>query len=133
MIDSVDKYIDYIYQRIPKLAICSGSTRNEIMAVLTKFKQGELQTYFDTIVTSEDIQQGKPSPEGYLLTAKRLNVSPNQCLVIEDTSHGIEAAKLAGMHVIALLTSYKKDQLLHADKIISHFNQLIVDEIIIES
>lgn len=133
MIDSVDRYIGYISQKIPKLAICSGSTRNEIMAVLTKFKQGKLQTYFNTIVTSEDIQKGKPSPEGYLLTAKRLSVSPNQCLVIEDTPHGIEAAKSAGMHVIALLTSYKKDQLLQADKIISHFNQLIDDEITIEN
>lgn len=133
MIDSVERYIDYISQKIPKLAICSGSMRNEIMAVLTKFKQGELQTYFDTIVTSEDIQQGKPSPEGYLLTAKRLNVSPRQCVVIEDTPHGVEAAKAAGMYVIALLTSYKKEQLHHADKIISHFNQLILEEITIEN
>ncbi|MBA2657231.1 MAG: HAD family phosphatase [Tatlockia sp.] len=133
MIDSVDRYIDYISQKIPKLAICSGSTRNEIMAVLTKFKHGKLQTYFDTIVTSEDIQQGKPSPEGYLLTAKRLNVSPSQCVVIEDTPHGVDAAKAAGMHAIALLTSYKKDQFQHADKIISHFNQLILEEITIEN
>ncbi len=133
MIDSVDRYIDYISQKIPKVAICSGSTRNEIMAVLTKLKQGKLQTYFNTIVTSEDVQQGKPSPEGYLLTAKRLNVSPSECLVIEDTPHGVEAAKAAGMHVVAVLTSYKKDQLQHADKIITHFNQLILEEVTIEN
>lgn len=133
MIDSVDRYINYVSQKTPKLAICSGSTRNEVMAVLTKFKQGELQTYFNTIVTSEDVQHGKPSPEGYLLTAKQLNVSPNQCLVIEDTPLGIEAAKAAGMHVIALLTSYKKEELHHADKIISHFNQLILEKIPIEN
>jgi beta-phosphoglucomutase len=133
MIDSVDRYIDFISQKIPKLAICSGSTRNEIMAVLTKLKHGELQTYFNTIVTSEDVRHGKPSPEGYLLTAKRMNVCPSQCLVIEDAPHGIEAAKAAGMHVIALLTSYKKDQLQHADKIVTHFNQLIREDITIEN
>lgn len=128
MINSVDRYIDYISQKIPKLAICSGSTRNEIMAVLGKLKQGELQTHFDIIVTSEDIQHGKPSPEGYLLTAQRLNVLPNQCLVIEDTPHGVGAAKAAGMYVVALLTSYTKNQLQNADKIINNFSQLILEE-----
>jgi beta-phosphoglucomutase len=127
MINSVDRYIDYISQKMPKIAICSGSTRNEIMAVLKKLKQGRLQTYFNTIVTSEDIKHGKPSPEGYLLTAKSLGVSPNECLVIEDTPHGIEAAKAAGMYVIALLTSYTKNQLQYADKIITHFDQLIFE------
>ena len=133
MIDAVDRYIEYISKKIPKLAICSGSTRNEIIAVLSKYKRGELQTYFDTIVTSEDIQKGKPSPEGYLLTARQLDVSPDQCLVIEDTPHGVEAAKRAGMHVVALLTSYQKEQLHHADKIVSHFNELILEEITAEN
>lgn len=130
MVDSVDRYLDYISQKIAKLAICSGSRRAEIMTVLMKLKQGQLGTYFNTIVTSEDVQQGKPSPEGYLLTANRLNVSPKHCLVIEDTPHGVKAAKDAGMDVIALLTSYKKEQLQHADQIITHFNQLILDEVI---
>ncbi|CDZ76137.1 Phosphorylated carbohydrates phosphatase [Legionella massiliensis] len=129
MIDSVDRYIEYISQKIPKLAICSGSTRNEIRAVLTKLKQGRLQSYFNTIITSEDVQQGKPSPEGYLLTAKQLNVPPSECLVIEDTPHGVDAAKAAGMQAIAILTSYKKDQFQHADKVITNFNQLIVEEV----
>lgn len=128
MIDSVDQYIDYISKKVPKLAICSGSTRNEILAVLMKLKQGGLQPYFNAMVTSEDVQHGKPSPEGYLLTAQRLNVSPNQCLVIEDTPHGVEAAKAAGMYAIALLTTYTKDQLQHADEVITHFSQLILKE-----
>lgn len=125
MIDSVDQYIVHVSKKISKIAICSGSTRKEIMAVLAKLKQGGLQPYFNTIVTSEDVQRGKPSPEGYLLTAERLNVPPEQCLVIEDTPHGIDAAKDAGMYVIGLLTSYTKSQLQHADKIITHFSQLI--------
>lgn len=128
MINSVDQYILYISKKISKISICSGSARNEIMAVLTKLKQGRLQAYFNTIVTSEDIQRGKPSPDGYLLTAQRLNVSPDQCLVIEDTPHGVEAAKAAGMYVVALLTSYTKDQLQKADKIINNFSQLILEE-----
>ena len=128
MIDFVDQYIAYVSKKVPKIAICSGSTRNEIMAVLEKLKQGALKASFDTIVSSEDVQHGKPSPEGYLLTAKRLNISPSRCLVIEDTPHGVEAAKAAGMYVIALLTSYTRNQLQHAYKIISHFSQLVLEE-----
>jgi beta-phosphoglucomutase len=125
MIDAVDQYINYIANKIPKLAICSGSTKNEILAVLAKIKHGSLLTYFDKIVTSEDVKHGKPSPEGYLLTAGQLNLSPSECLVIEDTPHGVDAAKAAGMRVIALTTSYKQEQLQHADQIITHFAQLI--------
>ncbi len=135
MIDSVDQYIHHISKKISKIAICSGSTRNEIMAVLAKLKRGGLHAYFNTIVTSEDVQRGKPSPEGYLLTAQRLNVLPDQCMVIEDTPHGVEAAKAAGMFVVALLTSYTKNQLQNADKVINNFSQLILDEnkVVIES
>lgn len=125
IIDSVDQYLVELSKRSTKIAICSGSTRHEIMAVLTKLKQGELLTYFNTIVTSEDVQRGKPSPEGYLLSTQRLEVRPEQCLVIEDTPHGIEAAKTAGMYVVALLTSYSKNELKNADKIISNFSELI--------
>lgn len=128
MIDAVDQYLFYISKKISKIGICSGSTRDEIMTVLSKLKHGRLKTYFNTIVTSEDVQHGKPSPEGYLLTAQKLHVSPDQCLVIEDAPHGIEAAKAAGMYVVALLTTYTKRQLQNADQIINHFNQLIFEE-----
>jgi len=133
MIDSVDRYIAYISKIIPKIAICSGSSRDEIMAVLTKLNHGELIPYFNTIVSSEDVKHGKPSPEGYLLTAKRLHVLPHHCLVIEDTPYGVAAAKAAGMHVIALLSSYTRDEFQQADKIITHFDQLILESEHIES
>ena len=63
-----------------------------------------------------------------MLTADRLNTPPEQCLVIEDTPHGVEAGKDAGMYVVALLTSYTKSQLQHADMIINHYSQLIWED-----
>lgn len=98
---NITQYIEKLIQEKKKIAICSGSTKKEILAVLTKLNGGSFLPYFNTIVTSEDVEHGKPSPEGYLLTAKRLGVSPDKCLVIEDSSHGIEAATKAGMCVIA--------------------------------
>ena len=126
MIDGVDCYIFQLSKTIEKIAICSGSAREEVITVLAKLRRGTLQPYFNLMVTSEDVQKGKPSPEGYLLTAERLNVPPERCLVIEDIPHGVSAAKAAGMYVIALLTSYQRHQFHHADKVVDGFNQLIV-------
>lgn len=87
---------------IDKFAICSGSTREEVETTLNKLENGELQKYFHHITTIEDVNIGKPSPAGYLLTANRLGISPQSCLAIEDTQKGATAAKNAGMRVAAI-------------------------------
>lgn len=125
MITHVDNYLLHISKIVRKIAICTGSSRKEVDLILAKLKQGIFQSYFDLMVTADDVQQGKPSPEGYLLTAKHLNVVPEQCLVIEDTPHGVAAAKAAGMYAVALLTTYQRHQFQHADKVIDGFQQLM--------
>ncbi len=125
LIVDFEQFIFKIAPKINKIAICSGSSRSEIIAVLSKVRQGKLHAYFDTIVTTEDVQSGKPSPEGYLLAAKRLNVAPGRCVVIEDTLHGVKAAKAAGMQVIGLTTSYDKHQFLIADNVVTGYRQLL--------
>ncbi|KTD56755.1 HAD-superfamily hydrolase [Legionella santicrucis] len=107
-----------------KIAICSAATQQEINTVLAKIK---LPCDFNTIVTTEDVIRTKPSPEGYLLAAKKLGISPEKCLVFEDSPHGIEAAKSAGMFVIALLTTHHQNELKKADKIIKNFTELLVE------
>lgn len=52
-----------------------------------------------TMVTAEDVQRGKPDPQGFLLAAKRLGVSASECLVFEDSNAGVAAARAAGAHV----------------------------------
>jgi len=54
------------------------------------------------LVTAEDVTHGKPAPDCYLLAAERLGVEPERCLVLEDTEHGVAAARAAGMDVIAV-------------------------------
>lgn len=126
MMEDVDKYIEFLLKQKLKLGICTGSTRNELTAALACLKQGALQSCFNTSVTVDDISQGKPSPEGYLLTAKRLGVLPEKCMVIEDAPHGVEAAKAAGMFVTALLTTYPKERLQQADLVVNNFAQLMM-------
>ncbi|KTD02255.1 HAD family phosphatase [Fluoribacter gormanii] len=125
LIVDFEQFIFKIAPKVNKIAICSGSSRGEITAVLSRVRQGKLRAYFDAIVTTEDVQSGKPSPEGYLLTAKLLNVTPGRCLVIEDTLHGIKAAKAAGMQVIGLTTTYDRHQFLIADQAITGYRQLL--------
>ena len=66
---------------------------------------------FDIEVTAEDTKNTKPHPEPYLVAAKKLDVKPEECLVIEDSINGIISAKSAGMKVIAITNSFKKEEL----------------------
>lgn len=66
----------------------------------------QIRHYFDVLVTSDLVPEGKPSPAVYNYAADRLGVSPTTCLVFEDTFSGVEAAKAAGMKAIALTTMH---------------------------
>lgn len=67
------------------------------------------------MITADDITRGKPHPEPYLAGARLLGYEPQDCLVFEDAPAGIQAAKAAGMTVIAFPTTYPLDALLEAD------------------
>lgn len=97
--------ISKLHQAKLKLAI--GTSNSE---VLTKavLKHNKLEHFFSSIITGCRIERGKPYPDIYLQAAKELNVKAENCLVIEDTLHGVEAAKNAGMKVIAIYNDYSK-------------------------
>jgi len=59
-------------------------------------------SFFDVILTGDEVQRGKPDPDIYLLTAKKLGMAPEACLVIEDALAGVSAAKAANMRVAAI-------------------------------
>lgn len=82
-----------------KIGLVSGSTRNQILIILNELEVAKL---FDVIVSCEDITQSKPNPEGYLIAADELQVSPENCLVLEDAETGVIAGKKAGMRVIGV-------------------------------
>jgi beta-phosphoglucomutase-like phosphatase (HAD superfamily) len=64
-------------------------------------KSADLEKYFLTILTAEDVKREKQAPDGFLLAAKNLRADPRECVVIEDSEKGVIAAKDAGMKVIA--------------------------------
>jgi beta-phosphoglucomutase-like phosphatase (HAD superfamily) len=86
----------------------------------------DLWPFFSTIVTGQDIINGKPHPEPYLKTAKRLGVAPAKALVIEDSVNGVRSGKSAGCPVIAITTSFPRERLMElpADYVIDSFTEL---------
>lgn len=80
-----------------------------------------IKKYFQVIVNSAHIQNGKPDPEIYLKAASLLNIVPENCLVFEDAAVGIQSAKAAGMKVIAIDTTQPHHELKEADRIIHNF------------
>lgn len=104
------------------LAIASGALKSEIEWVL---EQGEMRDYFHVIVAAEDVSACKPDPEGYNKALEMLNAAlitelqPQECLVIEDSVAGVEAAKAAGMRCLAVTNSYKAEELRAADKVVN--------------
>ena len=71
----------------------------------------ELKSLVDRIFTSEDFPRSKPFPDCYLLGAKELEAEPENCIVFEDSFHGIQAGNSAGMNVIGLATCNTKEML----------------------
>ena len=76
------------------------------------------------LVTSDDVQRGKPAPDGYLAAAERLGVAGDQCVAIEDTPPGIQAARAAGMAVIALATTHSARQIEQANLIVASLKDI---------
>ena len=72
----------------------------------------------DVFITADVVTAGKPAPDAYLLAAKRLNVKPSDCVVVEDTPAGIQAAKTAGMKAIAISSTHPREALSQADVVV---------------
>jgi HAD superfamily hydrolase (TIGR01509 family) len=88
------------------LAVASSSTKEFITTVLEELS---LSKYFDTIVSGYDVARGKPSPDIFLLAAKKLGVEKYKCVVIEDGTNGMLAAKAAGIKCIGLVNDTTKE------------------------
>jgi beta-phosphoglucomutase family hydrolase len=127
IIEGVPKFLNLLADNKIPMAICSGALLDEIEMIL---KGAGLRDFFDVIVSAEQVKKGKPDPEGFLLALKLLNkkttqqIKPQDCIVIEDSHWGLEAARNAGMHPVAVTNTYSADQLKPADKIIAGLSEL---------
>lgn len=107
--------------RVMPVAICSGAARIEIERILLRFEVSDL---FQCIVTADDVEQAKPNPAGYLLTAQSLGVDPARCVAIEDTPRGAQAARSAGLKVVGVCHSVGRAELTQADRVVESTKQI---------
>ena len=115
------------------VAIVSGAARAEILPVIEAAGIAEL---FTAVVTSDDVEHGKPHPEGYVIGLERLrdrvpDLSPGDVAVIEDTEAGVLAAKAAGMRCLALLGTMPPERLAAADELIERLDLELVRRLLV--
>ncbi len=113
--------IEFLKQHRIKIALVTGSIRKNIEPVTGN----EFLALFDVMIFGDEVANTKPHPEPYLTAAKKLQVAPKDCLVIENAPMGIRAAKLAGMVCVALKTTIKDGEYLkEADWIVDDISQV---------
>lgn len=130
---AVPEFVMAAAQRYP-LAIASGARRHELDMIL---EAAGIRTFFETIVSADDVTNGKPDPESFLKAVEGLNVSgkrptairPEECAVIEDSREGIRSAHGAGMKCVAVTTSYPSFELSIADLIVPSVGALRLSQI----
>ena len=97
-------------------ALASMSYRAEALHALRAL---DLERALDVVLTREDVRRAKPDPEIYLLAAQKLDVPPQECLVLEDSPNGVRAGVAAGMNVVALATPFTVAGL-HSSQVLKH-------------
>jgi beta-phosphoglucomutase len=124
LIPGVRGLLTYIKDRSDlRCALTTSGRRIQQDQILAKFG---LADFFEVIVTADDVQNGKPNPEPYLVTTEKLQEVAAQCLVIEDSDNGVLSAKAAGCQVCGITTTFPKERLVQAgaDMVISDFGEL---------
>jgi len=131
LIEGVRDFLAVLAANDIPMGICSGALLPEIEMTL---EDAGLRGHFQTIVSAEHVRNGKPHPEGMLLALKKLNenrsekIQPSQCVVIEDSNWGLQAAKAAGMHTVGVTNSYGADQL-DAERIVANLAELSLEDL----
>ncbi|MBE0393270.1 HAD family phosphatase [Flavobacterium sp. PL002] len=122
LLAGVENLIKDFHQKGMQLILASSASKVTISRVFNRFK---LHDYFTHIVSGEDFPLSKPHP-AIFEHAATLSIAPKEnCIVIEDSTNGIKAAKAAGLYCIAYNSFHSKQQDLSlADKVVNHFDEL---------
>ncbi|MDK2946648.1 HAD family hydrolase [Geotoga petraea] len=124
-IPGIRKILEELKDKNIKTAVASSSSKDLIETVIKGF---DLCQYFDILVSGEEVEKGKPNPDIFIYAAKKLKVNIKNCLVIEDSTNGIKAAKKAGAKCIGFNNPDSHGQdLTKADIVINKFDVLNYD------
>ena len=127
-IDGLVEWLDTLKQSGLKIGLGTAADMTNADFTLDAI---HIRSYFDAIVTSDIVKEGKPSPAIFLKAAELLQVEPAHCLVFEDTRSGIQAARAAGMQVIGITTGMSAEEMqqLPVANIIEDYRSLAIHHI----
>lgn len=127
LLDGVEELIQELHQNGVQLILASSSANVTIQRIFNRF---DLDKYFTHKVSGEDFPKSKPHPAIFQKAAELAQTSVEHCIVIEDSTNGIMAAKSAGIFCVGYDSFHSKMQDYSlADKVISHFNELSFEKI----
>lgn len=128
LMPGVRQLIEELHGKGMKLILASSSSKRKIEAVFTRFG---LHDYFDAKVSGEDFEESKPNPAIFIEAARLSGFSTAECIVIEDSTNGIKAAKAAGIYCIGYESGFGLPQdISEADRVITDFAELDYNTII---
>lgn len=127
LLDGVEHLIKDLHSNGMQLVLASSSANETIERIFNRFN---LHQYFTFKVSGEDFPKSKPHPAIFLKAAELAQTAVEHCIVIEDSTNGIQAAKSAGIYCIGYDSFHSKMQdYAKADKVITHFNELSFEKI----
>ena len=103
----IEELLKYLKESNYKVAVASSSNMDHI---INNMEKTGLKKYIDKFASGAEVENGKPSPDVFLLAAKRLGVKPEECLVLEDSKAGVIAGSSAGAKVIMIPDMFKPDE-----------------------
>ena len=109
-----------------KLGVATSAPKANLDLILSKVS---IREKLGSILASENVKKHKPDPEVYLTSAMNLGVSPDQCVVFEDSFSGVTAGLNAGMRVVGVLSSHTKEELPPCDLYVENYNELSFEKI----
>lgn len=119
-ITGFEDFITTLRNKEFKTAVVTSSNKIKMNAVYRKHP--EFHSLFDSILTSEDFSASKPDPDCYLKAAERFHLSPEECIVFEDSFNGLKSGRAAGMLVVGLATTNSAEQIApFSDVVISDY------------
>jgi len=107
LIDGLDGFLKQAQERKIRMAIGSAAIPFNIDFVLDNL---HIRSYFNSIVSADDVKVSKPDAETYIKAASQLNEDPRNCIVFEDAPKGVEAAQNAGMKTVVLTTMHNRNE-----------------------
>lgn len=118
--------MESLRRRGVKMAIASSAPMANIQLIVRSLG---LDSYFQAIVGGQEVTEGKPSPQVFLLATRKLGVAPRDGVVIEDAIAGVEAARQAGMKCLAVTNTHGRSGLKAADRIVDTLEGVTVSDL----